>query len=281
MENIYSCVDGSKFTDSVCKYGIFFAKEAKIPLVFLNTVEHRHISKKQDFSGNIGLGARDDLLEELSKEEESESKSAIAKGKALLQSLKEKVDPNISVSTKQRHGTLYENLTDLENEIRLLIIGLKGEDSQQNNLAIGEQVETIIRSLHVPTLLVNSEYKKIASVLIAYDGSTSSKKALKMVAESPMLGDITRYVINVNKDAEKSKLILDQAQEIVKDSKIDIETVSRSGDALEEITRFQLEKNIDLIAMGAFSHNKLRDVLFGSFTSKMLAKAKASLLLLR
>ncbi len=43
----------------------------------------------------------------------------------------------------------------------------------------------------------------------------------------------------------------------------------------------QESQNIQMIAMGAFSHNRLRDKLFGSFTAKMIAGAKVPLLLLR
>ena len=43
----------------------------------------------------------------------------------------------------------------------------------------------------------------------------------------------------------------------------------------------QIENDIELTLMGAFSHNRFRDLLLGSFTAKMLAATNRPLLLLR
>ncbi len=145
---IFACVDGSKFSNSVCEYGIEISKTTQIPLKLLNTIEHSHKSNKIDFSGNLGLGEKDELLEELSNEDEKESKALINNGKELLNTLKQKAnDAGLrSVITSQRHGKLYDNLLELQAKVRLLIIGLRGKDSQGNNI-VGEQIEEILRNI--------------------------------------------------------------------------------------------------------------------------------------
>ncbi|WP_198319770.1 universal stress protein [Aliarcobacter butzleri] len=91
MNKVLVCLDGSKFSKAVCDYGIYIAKNLNLPLVLLNVIEHSHISKKINLSGNIGLGSKDDLLEELTNEEMNESKQLIAKGKAVLKEMEEYV----------------------------------------------------------------------------------------------------------------------------------------------------------------------------------------------
>ena len=281
MDNkrVYVYIDGSSNSDSLCDYGVNVAKTLNLELKLLNTVEHSHTSKKINLSGNIGLGAREDILEELSKEEADESKMLISKGKEALNHARERVISNgyLNIITSQRHGSLYENLIELEGNIRVLIIGLRGKDSEGNNLGIGKQVEEIIRSLHVPTLLINTAFTPIKSVLIAYDGSEASEKALDMIAKTPIFGNIKRYIVSVN----KSEGLLQNAKKRLEDSNIEATAVMLKGDPLEEILSYQEKNNIDIIAMGAFSHSRIRDALFGSFTHAMLLKVKKPLLLLR
>jgi nucleotide-binding universal stress UspA family protein len=62
---------------------------------------------------------------------------------------------------------------------------------------------------------------------------------------------------------------------------IDVETKSLSGDSFEALLSYQKENNIDIIAMGAYSHNRFRSAIFGSFTTKMLLNSKVPLLLFR
>jgi nucleotide-binding universal stress UspA family protein len=281
---IFACVDGSRFSTSVVDYGIEVAKTLNLPLKLLNTVEHSHKSSKLDLSGNILLGERDDLLETLSSEDEIESKSLISQGKEILAELKSRaISAGIeNIITSQRHGSLYENLTELQDKIRLLIIGLRGQNSDGQNHNIGEQIEEILRTVDVPTLLVNGEFTPVKSVLMAYDGSPSSIKALQSIVKSPTLGnDIKRYVVNVCNDEIKSQLLLAQAKMIMEDSNMEVKFVSLKGDPLNELLRFQEENNIDMIAMGAFSHGKLRSAIFGSFTTKVLANSKKPVVLIR
>ncbi|MCK9336236.1 MAG: universal stress protein [Arcobacteraceae bacterium] len=281
---IFACVDGSKFSTSVVDYGVEVAKTLNLPLKLLNTVEHSHKSSKVDLSGNMSLGERDDLLETLSKEDEVESKCLISQGKDILAQLKSRaISAGVeNIITAQRHGTLYENLIELQDKIRLLIIGLRGQNHDGQNHTIGEQIEEILRTIDVPTLLVNGEFTPVKSVLMAYDGSPSSIKALQSIVKSPTLGnDIKRYVVNVCNDERKSQLLLAQAKMIMEDSNMEVEFVSLKGDPLNELLKFQEENNIDMLAMGAFSHGKLRNALFGSFTAKILANSQKPVVLIR
>jgi nucleotide-binding universal stress UspA family protein len=91
MNKILVCLDGSNLSKAVCDYGIDIAKKLNQPLVLLNVIEHSNISKKVNLSGNIGLGSKDDLLEELANEEMNESKQLILKGKAILKQMEEYV----------------------------------------------------------------------------------------------------------------------------------------------------------------------------------------------
>ncbi|WP_024954235.1 universal stress protein [Sulfurospirillum arcachonense] len=281
MEKILVCVDGSKLSHAVCDYGISISKKLDLPLILLNVVEHSHTTKKVDLSGSIGFGSKEDLLDELVDEEMNESKQLIAKGKSILKQMKEYVKSQglSNCSTLQKHGTLYETLDDLSKDLKIAIIGLTGEDSGDKK--IGSHIEELIRTINIPILLVNGEFKQIDSLLMAYDGSDYANKAIKEAKQSPIFTNVKRHIVNVNKDTTISNKLLDTAKALFANANIEVETKSLSGDNVEEIIKYQDENNLDVIAMGAYSHNRFRTVIFGSFTTQMLLKSKKPLFLFR
>ena len=279
MNKVLVCIDGSDFSKAVCDYGVFIAKNLNLPLVLLNVVEHSKISNLVDFSGNIGFGAKDVLLEMLVDEDAKRSQEEILKGKVILKQMQEYVkSKNFSnFTTLQRHGTLYETLDELGSDLKIAIIGLNGENSKD----IGSNVEELIRTLNIPILLVNSEFKPIKSILMAYDGSLYAKKSIDIAVKNPIFPNTKRYIVNVNSDKNDSNRVLNEAGLIFKNANIDSEILSLSGDKLEAILNYQQSINADIIAMGAYSHNRFRSAIFGSFTTKMLLNSKVPLLLFR
>lgn len=283
-KKIIACVDGSILSEAVCDFGAFFSKTLGLSLELLHVVEHLHVSAQTDLSGNIGLGSRDDLLESLIDEDKSESKKAIVEGKEMLLRLQERTLKKEAKAVKivQKHGELYENVQAHKEEIRLLILGLRGKDHESNVHAIGSQVEELIRTLNVPILLVNEAFFEPRKILIAYDGSSSSKKAIDMVVKEPLFNHVERHIVNVHKDKALSSFMLEEATHILETLSFStLYTASLQGEPIKELLNYQKEKSIDLIVMGAFSHSRIRDALFGSFTSKMILSTPKPLLLLR
>jgi nucleotide-binding universal stress UspA family protein len=274
-KKVLVCIDDSSYCKAACEYGVYISKLHNLPLVLLNVVDHLHISKKVDLSGNIGFGSKETLLEQLSLEEQEESKKLISKGRTLLKTFseyaKEKGVENLF--SLQRHGSFEENLEDLEKETFIAIIGF---DKNSKNL------EDIIRTLTLPILLVNSEFSPIKSILMAYDGSDYANKAINEATKEPIFPNITRHIVNINKDTQSSQKLLSEAKNLFAKADFEVQTSSLEGNnKVEEILNYQKNNNLDIIAMGAYSHNRLKSVLFGSFTSKMLEKSESPLLLFR
>lgn len=281
MKKVLVCIDGSKLSRAICDYGIYMAKSLNLPLVLLNVVEHSHISKKIDLSGSIGFGSKEILLDELVNEERNKSKKLIEKGRVILKEMKDYVKSQnlTNYSTLQKHGTLYETLDDLSKDLKIAIIGLRGDDSSDKK--IGPHTEELIRTISIPILLVNSEFKPINSILIAYDGSDYAKKAMKEIKQNPVFTNVKRHIVNVNSDAKISSKLLSEAKSLFDDVNFEVETKSLSGDSVESLLKYQEENNIDIISMGAYSHNRFRSVIFGSFTTQMLINSEKPLFLFR
>lgn len=277
---ILSCIDGSSVSEAVCDYSAWVAKHTLRPLRLLHIVEHQSEPVISDFSGAIGLGSQETLLNELTEIEQERNRLLIKKGQLILDAAKQRViKAGIdSPQVNQRHGSLVESLVELEEKVRLLVVGIRGKEHEQDESAIGNQLESIIRSLHQPILVVNTNYSEPKKIMLAYDASPACKKALGMIAESRLFKNITCHIVHVG---EKAEAMLDEACQILKHSGVESETAQLQGKVEDVLIQYQFDNDIDLIVMGAFSHNRFRDFLLGSFTAKMLSVTNRPLLLLR
>ncbi|MBB5022537.1 universal stress protein [Desulfurispira natronophila] len=280
---VLGCVDGSPLSDAVADYSGWIAARIQRPLTFLNTIERDKQEPRTDMTGNIGLGARDDLLEALASEDNETSKLRIAAGKEALERARQRAAVfGATAQVLQRHGKLYENVIELRDAMRVLVLGLRGEDTQSAEDRVGSQVEVIIRSLSEPILLVTEDFAPPRSVLLAYDGSQKSRKALEMVATSPLFKTLPCHVVHVGTQENRSQELLSNAAKSLQQTGVDASFAAlQSDDVVTALLNYQAEHDVDMIVMGAFSKNRLRTTLFGSFTATMISRTRKSLLLLR
>lgn len=276
---VLSCIDGSSVCEAVCDYSCWIANKVNAPLTFLHTIEHQRVPVESNFSGAIGLGAREDLLDELTVVEHDRSRLLIEKGQVMLKSVQERaVEAGVeSMESCQRRGSLSESLIDLEDKTRVVVLGLRGEQ-HENQSGISTQLESILRSLYQPILVVNTEYSEPKKIMLAYDGGEPSQKALKMVASSPLFQGIPCHIVYVGDNGDE---ILKDAAKVLDAAGIEVSVASLNGKIEEALSDYQAEHNIDLMLMGAFSHSRIHGLLLGSFTVKMLKKTNKPLLLLR
>ncbi|MCK5830821.1 MAG: universal stress protein [Methylococcales bacterium] len=282
---VLACIDGATLTSSVCDYAAWISQKTETPLTLLHTINHHHeIPVTSNLSGNIGLGSQEHLLEEITNLEQQQSKLKMQRGKMILQSAIDYLQKkDISgINSTQRHGDLIEAVIDLEDNIRVLVLGLRGQahDNQENK--IGTKLEAVIRSLHRPILIVNGKYNQPKQIMIAYDGSPAADKAVEMVASSSLYDGLVCHLVCVNKNEDTAIKLLEQATKKLKTANnLNVIVIQLKGKADLELCAYQEQNNIDLTVMGAFSHTRLHDMLLGSFTHKMLVNTKIPLLLLR
>ena len=170
---------------------------------------------------------------------------------------------------------------ELEEEIRVLVLGVRGESHDEDEKGHSARLETVIRSLHKPILVVNQEFTQPKSILLAYNGNKASIKAVNMVASSLLFKETTCHLVNVSDNKQESTRLLSEAESILKSNDIEVISKTLSGKVDDAIVAYRQEQDLDMIVMGAFSHHRIRDILLGSFTAKMLERTQRPLLLLR
>lgn len=279
---VLACIDGSTYKQGVVDYAAWVSRAVEAPLKLLHNIEHRDHPPVSDLSGSLGLGEREDLLEELAAMEARRGKILMAQGKLMLENARQRALAQGAMAPEklQRHGSLTESLIELEDEIRVLVLGIRGEDHEDRPRQVGAQLESVIRAMHRPVLVVNRDFDCAPSrCLVAYDGSEAARKALAMVAASPLYRGMACHLVHVSK-GENSPLLEDGAQTL-RAAGLAVVTANLHGDVEKQLDDYQQQHGIELIVMGAFGQGRLRELLFGSVTHRLLANARVPLLLLR
>ena len=283
MNQIMACIDGSAQAAAVCDCAAWASLQLDAPLTLLHVLDQQQYPAAGNLSGIIGLGSREYLLEELAALDEKRSKLALEEGRMMLDSARQRVitagiaQPDV----RQRHGDLVETLRDLEADIRLLVIGKQGEDSGNDLQLIGSQLESVIRTLHRPILVTPASFSVPTSVMLAFDGSDTSRKGVEMLASSPLFKGIPIHLVMVGDDNGEHRALLDSARDALVSAGFDVHIALRSGEVEPALHAYQAEHQIGLLVMGAYGHSRIRQFLVGSTTSRMIRSTTTPLLLLR
>ncbi|WP_417666277.1 universal stress protein [Pseudidiomarina sp.] len=286
MTSVVACIDGSKATAAVCDYAAWASLQLQAPLTLLHVLDEGRYPVNTDMTGNIGLGSREMLLDELAELDAQRNKLALQQGHHMLEAAQNRVRTNGAeqVTLRQRHGDLADTLTGMEADTRLFVLGIHGEetselDSGKNH--IGSHLETVIRSVHRPILLTPENYSQPKSVLLAYDGSETTRKGVDMVAQSPLFKGLPIHVVMVDADTVANQEQLEWAKDNLEQQGHEVHVVLLTGDVEPTLHSYQREHELDVLVMGAYGHSRIRQFLVGSTTTNMLNNSDSPLLILR
>lgn len=282
MTQILACIDGSILSTAVCDAGAWASNRLNAPLLLLHALEKTE-SPEGNFSGNIGLGSREALLEELTALDEQRSKVALEHGKQMLEQAeaRAKEDGAVDIKRMQRHGSLVETLIELEESTRLYVMGRSGETHENIAHSIGSHLESIVRAVHRPILIALPEFSAPESFMVAYDGSESVENALGRIADSPLLQGLPCHLVMVGDASAERKQQMQSAAERLDTAGYEVTQSFLEGDVQSSLQGYQQRNQIDLMVMGAYGHSRIRQFFVGSTTRKMIGQSDIPLLVLR
>lgn len=283
MTHVMACIDGSKITPAVCDYAAWASRRLDVPLEFLHVLGRAEYPIPADLSGNIGLDSRESLLRELAELDEKRSRLALEQGRLMLDAAKARAaDDGVPHATsRQRHGELVDTVLELAGQIRLLVMGRQGAQGDTLGEHIGSRLENVVRTLHRPILVVPGGYTEPQRIMIAFDGSATTRKAVEIVAASDLFRGLPCHVVMVGADKNEARSQIEWAKKALADAGFDAPAAILAGEIEQGLCAYGDEHAVDLVVMGAYGHSKIREFLVGSTTTRMIRQSKVPLLLLR
>jgi nucleotide-binding universal stress UspA family protein len=280
---IIALVDGSIYSESVCHHAAWIAKRTDAPVELIHVLGRRGAPEKQDLSGSIRLGARSTLMEELAELDAQRAKLVSQRGRAVLEDARAIVDQDgvTDITTRLRHGDIVEAISEIEEEARVILIGKRGEAADFAKGHLGSNLERIVRAAHRPVFVASRAFQPIASVLVAYDGGTSSMKAVDHIARSPLFAGLAITVVTVGNETPEIRKGLADARALLKAAGIDAQTRVVPGQPETELGKLVEDESFGLVVMGAYGHSRIRSLVIGSTTTEMVRSCKVPVLLMR
>jgi nucleotide-binding universal stress UspA family protein len=283
-KKVLACVDQSKYAESVSDYATWAARRMQAPMELLHVIDrHPRLEAVQDHSGAIGLDAQENLLKQLSDEDETRTRAAREVGRVFLNGLRERAMASgaFVVDVRQRYGELDTTLPELQGDVRLFVLGRRGASAQATQRDLGRNLEWVVRSVNKPVLAVSDEFREPSRVLYAFDGSSVTRQGIQMIAGSPLLKGLPIHLLMAGKAQAQGPKQIEEARGVLEAVGFQVSMEVHLGDPETVIAEALKSQQGDLLVMGAYSHSPWRSLFVGSKTTDLLRSAAVPTLLLR
>lgn len=284
MSKIIVLVDGSVYSRSVCDHAAWIASRTGAAVEILHVLGKRPAADApSNLSGNIALGARTALLEELTERDARTARKSQEHGRAILDKAQKQLRSAgiADVTTRLRFGDIVEEVAGCEADADLVLIGKRGDAADFVKLGLGANLERIVRSSRKPVVVAARAFTPVVRFLIAFDGGASSRKAVDHVAASSLFAGLSCSLLTVGPDTPQKRAQLAAAQTTLEAGGYDVDAAIVQGPADLLIASAVEAENIGLLVMGAYGHSRIRNLIIGSTTAEMIRLCKIPVMLFR
>lgn len=282
MTGILALVDGSIYSESVCDHAAWLAGQIDAGITVVHVIGHRQ-GVKSDLSGNIGLGARTALLEELAELDAAKAKLAQKRGRAILEDAEARIEAaGISrVETRLRIGDLVETLNEAEGDHDLLVVGKRGEAADFAKLHLGSNLERAVRASSKPVLVAARAFKPIERAMVYFDGGSSALKAVDHISRHPILEGLPIKLLGVGSETTERRRGLEGAAAMLRGGGHEVEMTCLPGEPVDVVPEAARDGDVELLVMPAYQHSRLRNMIIGSTTAEIIRACQIPLLVFR
>jgi nucleotide-binding universal stress UspA family protein len=284
FKSILLPTDGSDCSRTALEYGIYIAGKFDARLTGLHVMDVRlmQVSTYNDLVETGDRALNESLLATI-----EEGLNAAAD--AVLNEFQDRCRASrVDVHMKKTLGMISDVIVEEGRQQDCIILARRGAHFRVGSVGIGSTVESVIRRSGKPVIVTPPVFQEIESMGLAYDGSPPAEKALKLAVEISEEAAWPLSIIIIANDQHVSNDLTDRIETFLKsyegedgDRKVDADIIVLSGREEREIVRFIQDGSIELMVMGAYGHNRLRELILGSTTSYVVHKSMIPILLTR
>jgi nucleotide-binding universal stress UspA family protein len=182
----------------------------------------------------------------------------------------------------QERGNVNALLTRQARAADLVVMGRRGRNDPLDSKEPGPTTETLIHNALRPVLVVPQQPTTNGAVVFAYDGSKGSQRVLTPGTELAAARGARVVVLSIGDDPN---LKAEQEQVLQRywrpyGIQADCRVSRREGRVSDMIVEAARQEKAGLIVMGAFGHNPLHELFFGSTTLETIAQTPCPVLVM-
>ncbi len=270
--------DGSEYGRTAIDYGIYIAKKLAAQLVGLHVIDVGLMQGPVcgDISGSIGLPPFQEFLPVIEA-------GLDERANAVLKAFRERCEAaGLHPETRKSLGIIDETIIEEGKKTDWILLAQRGEHFHlARGSILGSTAELVVRKSGKPVLVTPARYQEIESIALAYDGSPPAHNALALAANLSEKAAWPLTILCVTNDTAAADRLHQKIEAFLEDVPIDCETLTIQGKEDREILKFIQEGSVEMMIMGAYGHNRLRELILGSTTSFVIRKSPIPVLLTR
>jgi nucleotide-binding universal stress UspA family protein len=268
IQNVLVCLEGSESGKRAVEMAIQIARQLRARLAGLAIVDEPDIraGAATGIAGASYKKQRDDaLVEDAERQVEKwlEDFSTLCRQEGIpARAVEERGRPAATILEEmQRHD--------------LVLMGRDANFKFETAASDAQTRDAVLHRARKPVIVVPEGPPLGATkVMLAFDGSSASKRAVQSFAESGLAGGSELYVASVEDDGAVAWEIATRAVTMLRDLELEAEprnlvsTLSIAEALLQERERLGAR----MIVMGAYTRPRLVELVWGSITHELLAK---------
>lgn len=284
-DTVYACLDGLNTTPAVVDGACWAAQRLGAPLTLLHTLERPEpAAAVGDYSGVLGMGAQDLLLQRLSDLDEERAKVAQEAAQRMLDEARSRVcqESVPQMQTLLRQGDLIDVLLTQEPSARLFVLGSNRRPATARKLRLDHRIEAAVRNLRQPVMVMDAvPFAAPEHFVVAYDGSPTADRAVAAVARSPLLKGMPAQLVMAGDCPARVQKRLRAAQTQLADAGFAVTSRMLQGLPEEVIPPLMDSLGNALLVLGAYGHSRIRQLIVGSTTTALLRLCSVPVVVLR
>ena len=274
-DSVIACLDCPDHVQAVLDASMWASKRMQTPVGLLHAVPSVQQKAAINYSGCLNIDDENHLLDQFTSHEHLSNSELKAQGKLLLHQAAAYCEQNLhkrKVYTLHRHETLGDSIDYVDEKSQLIVIG--------HHVTCKSTLSQLIRLSHCPILVTHAPFSPPTTALFAFDNRATSHKMLNWLCKTPLIRALTIHIVMVAKDTSENCDALREAYARLKQAGINCKkTLLNCRDVCAALNYYQSEHNIGLLMSGAFGQSRLRELLKGSETEKLLGTTKTPYLL--
>lgn len=278
IKSILLAIDGSNYSEAILKYGIDLAKKTDAHLRVLTVIDIRIF----EWAVAIGVEGFAPIIPSTTYQEESQKLLEDKAEKVLDLASKVLKKAAVSFEVEKVSGSPVEIICDRSRLVDLVVMGSRGEFGSWRDKMLGATLEATTRLCIKSIMVTEKDYQKISHILLAYDGSNNSNKALPWAGYFAQNFNVPLTILTIDADEDNAKSNLKEATDYLASYKLrKVDTLVKDGDAEKEIVETCRETRADLIMMGSYGHSRIREAILGSTTVQVMRISPVPVLMVK
>lgn len=274
-DSVIACLDCPEHVQAVLDASMWASARMQVPIGLLHAVPSQQQKAAINYSGCLNIDDESMLLDQFISHEHLSNAELKAQGKLLLHQAASYCEQHWhkrKLYTLHRHENLSESIDYVDDKAQLIVIGHK--------VTCRSNLTQLVRLSHCPILVTHAPFLPPTTALFAFDNRPTSHKMLNWLCKTSLVRALTIHVVMVGKDSATNCDALREAYARLKQAGISCKKVLiNSRDVSAALTYYQQEHEIGLLMTGAFGQSRLRELLQGSETKKLLGSTQTPYLL--